>query len=340
MAWSRRMVAALALAGLIGAPFSTPARAETAEVRILQLYGLIFLPVYVMADQKLVEKHAKAAGLGDLKVTVVRASSGAAAADYILSGSTDVAVSGNTTFLTIWDKTLRTNNKVRGMMAICDTPAYLITTDPRIKSLADFTDQDRIAVTAVKISLHALTLQMAAAKEFGWEQRFRLDPMTVSMSNPDGLAALLSGSSEVKSQVTVLPYNFYALASGKARLLMTSYDVLGGRSTGIVAYTTEAWKQENPKTYAVVAAALQEAIDIVNKDKELATDIYMRAEPSRTDRAEIRKMLDSEDDIAFTATPHKMQLLADFMHRVGTLRNNPASWKDMFFETVHVLDGS
>ena len=340
MAFWKRIAAGLVAVALASACLAPRARAETSEVRILQLYGLIFLPVYVMVDQKLIEKHAKAAGLGDIKVTLTRASSGAAAADYILSGSTDIAVSGNTTFLTIWDKTLRTNNKVRGMMAVCDTPAYLITTDPRIKSLRDFTDKDRIAVTAVKISLHALTLQMAAAKEFGWDERFKLDPLTVSMSNPDGLAALLSGSNEVKSQVTVLPYNFYALASGKARLLMTSYDVLGGRSTGIVAYTTEKWKADNPKTYAVVAAALQEAIDLINKDKELATDIYMRAEQPRAQRAEIRKMLDSEDDVAFTATPHKMQLLADFMHRVGTLRNNPASWKDMFFETVYGLDGS
>ena len=47
--------------------------------------------------------------------------------------------------------------------------------------------------TTRAVTDQAVTLQMAAAKEWGWDQRFRLDPLTISVSNPDGMAALLSG---------------------------------------------------------------------------------------------------------------------------------------------------
>jgi NitT/TauT family transport system substrate-binding protein len=31
---------------------------------------------------------------------------------------------------------------------------------------------------------------------------------------------------------------------------------------------------------------------------------------------------------------------AEFMHRIGSLKNMPESWKDLFFENVHDRPGS
>lgn len=42
------------------------AQAETGEVRVAKQYGLGYLQMMLMEDQKLVEKHARAAGLGDI----------------------------------------------------------------------------------------------------------------------------------------------------------------------------------------------------------------------------------------------------------------------------------
>ncbi|MBN9138594.1 MAG: ABC transporter substrate-binding protein, partial [Phyllobacterium sp.] len=54
----------LGLAGATGA-----ARAEVSEVRISKGYGILYLPLIVMENQKLLEKQAAKAGLGDVKVT-------------------------------------------------------------------------------------------------------------------------------------------------------------------------------------------------------------------------------------------------------------------------------
>jgi NitT/TauT family transport system substrate-binding protein len=39
-------------------------------------------------------------------------------------------------------------------------------------------------------------------------------------------------------------------------------------------------------------------------------------------------------------TPEHTMDLAKFMHRVGMIKNEPSSWKDMFFEDIHDLPGS
>ena len=48
---------------------AAPVRAETGEVRISKGFGILYLPLIVMQDQKLLEKKAAEAGLGEVKVT-------------------------------------------------------------------------------------------------------------------------------------------------------------------------------------------------------------------------------------------------------------------------------
>ena len=62
-------VAAWAL--MLAAIFASAAAAqETKEVRIVQQFGLLYLPLHLAVEQKLIEKHARAAGLGDITVTL------------------------------------------------------------------------------------------------------------------------------------------------------------------------------------------------------------------------------------------------------------------------------
>src|SRR5437868_14965822 len=97
------------------------ARAETSEVRLVRQFGLGYLPVHVAVNEKFIEKRLAAAGLPDTKVTLLQATSGAAANDYVLSGSADFAMGGMTVMMTMWDKT-RGSINVRAMMALCDSP--------------------------------------------------------------------------------------------------------------------------------------------------------------------------------------------------------------------------
>jgi len=56
------------LAGCMFALSLLPATAETNKINAAKQYGLSYLPLMIMEDQKLVEKHAAALGLNDLKV--------------------------------------------------------------------------------------------------------------------------------------------------------------------------------------------------------------------------------------------------------------------------------
>ncbi len=94
-------------------------------------------------------------------------------------------------------------------------PLYLNTRNPAIKSIKDFTEKDRIALPAVKVSMQAIMLQMAAAKEYGENNYTKLDGLTVSMAHPDGVAALMSGASEITAHFTSPPFQFRELKDPK-----------------------------------------------------------------------------------------------------------------------------
>lgn len=312
---------------------------ETREVRIVQQFGLSYLPLHVAVEQKLIEKHARAAGLGEVNLTLSKLGSGAAVNDALLSGSVDIALGGTTVLMTIWDKT-KGRGDIKGMLAFCDTPMVITTIDPRIRSIRDYREGDRIAMTAARGTHHSVSLQMAAAREFGWENRAKLDNLTVGMSHPDAMIALLSGSHEVKSHSATVPFLQQELADPRVRAVLNSYDVAGGRHTLIVAYNTTKWRIENPKTYAAVAAAFEEAMKFINADKRAAAEIYLKAEKSKLTVDEVHKTLLDEDKIFFSPAPSKVMVWSEYMGRVGLLSNKATSWKDYFFDNVHTKPGS
>ena len=327
------------LSGLIGLLLPAAARAEADTVRIAQPYGLLYLPSYVVVDRHMIEDRAAAAGLGPIKVTLTRLASGPAGSDMILSGDADLAMGGFGPALTLWDKT-RGAQKVKGMMPLCSSPMLVVSTDPRIKSLKDFTENDRIAVSAIKVTDQAITLQMAAAKEWGWDQRFRLDSLTVAMSNPDGQAALLGGLSEVRTHATIIPFSVAELESGKAHLVMSSDDVMEPDATSVVAYASARFHDPNPKLYAATAQAFEDAIEWINTHPHEAAEIYIGREPRKEGVAWVERLLRDPTRVRFGSTPRGMQVHADFMHDVGTLKNKAESWKDLFWENMATKNGS
>ncbi len=226
------------------------------------------------------------------------------------------------------------------MMAIADSPIYYNTIDPRIRSIADFGPDDRIAMTAGRGTQHALTLQMAAAQAFGWEARERLDALTVSMAHPDGVVALLSGGGVVKTHATTVPFIQMELADPRVRTVLNSYEVVGGRATLIVAYCTESWRAANPKLFAAAYAGLTEAMDVIRADKHAAALLFKRVEPTKLSLEAIDAILADAAMLAFTPTPSKLMVHADYMNKVGLLKNRMTSWKDAFFDNVHGLPGS
>ena len=207
-----RLTIAATLATSLLAGTITTAHAEATEVRISHGYGILYLPIMVMASEHLLEKQAKAAGLGDVKASYRVLDGGNVINDAMLSGALDIASLGVPGFLTLWDKTRGSAMEVRGLSSLSSSSMYLMTRNPNVKTLADFSDKDRIAVPGIKTSLPAVVLQMAAAKTFGDKQFNKLDPITVPLPHPDATAVMLAGGSQINSHIASPP----PLAGGHA----------------------------------------------------------------------------------------------------------------------------
>ena len=161
--------------------------------------------------------------------------------DALLSSSLQFASGGVGPLVTLWAKT-RGNLDVKAVSAINSMPLYLTTRNPDVKTLKDFTAKDKIALPAVKVSIQAVTLQMAAEKAFGEGQQYKLDPLTVSMSHPDAQTALLSGQSEITAHFGSPPFQYQQLERPGIHRVLNSYDVLGGPATFNTVWTTSKFR--------------------------------------------------------------------------------------------------
>jgi NitT/TauT family transport system substrate-binding protein len=332
------MAAGGALGALRGAPAIAQSKAEVDELVVAPQFGLAYVPMHVMSSEKLIEKHLAKNGLPRTKVTWARTTGGAAANEALLSGAVHVSSGGVGPLLTIWDRT-KGNFDVRGIGTFDRTALFLNTISPKVKTLKDFSDGDRIAMPAVKVSIQAVTLHMACEAEFGNGNHGKLDHLTVSMSHPDGTAAMLSGKSEVNSHFTSPPFMFQQLEDKRVHRVVNSFDVLGGPTTFNSAYATSRFRTDNPRTFKAVFDALVEAHDFIQKNRAEAIKIYIAAENSKLPPDFIAKMLDSPF-IEYSVAPQNTMKYAAFMNKVGSLKNKPASWKDYYFPEVHDRTGS
>jgi NitT/TauT family transport system substrate-binding protein len=322
---SVRLLAALLAASVA---FALPARAE-GQLRIAQQFGIVYLLLNVAQDQKLIEKQGAKAGV-PISVEWVQLSGGNTVNDALLSGAIDVAAAGVGPLLTIWDRTAGRQN-VRGVASLGNFPYYLVTTNPNVKSIADFTEKDRIALPAVGVSVQARILQFAAAKQWGAAQANRLDHLTQAIPHPDAAAAIIAGKTEIDAHFGNPPFQEQELAGNpKAHVVLDSYDVLGGPSSSTVLYATEKFVTQNPKTYRAFIDALAEAARIITTNPELAADAYLRVTHAKIDRAFLVKTI-RNPQFQFKVTPQNTLVLAQFLQQIGAIKKRPASWKDYFF---------
>jgi NitT/TauT family transport system substrate-binding protein len=202
----------------------------------------------------------------------------------------------------------------------------------------DFSGKDKIALPAAKVSIQAITLQMAAEKAFGSGNQGQLDKYTVSLAHPDAQQALMSGMSEVTALFGSPPFQENEIAQGMHRVV-SSYDVLGGPGTFNLVWTTKKFHDENPKLYAAFVGALDEAMTIINRDKRAAAEMYLRISKDKSSLESILGLL-NDPEIVFTTTPQNVMKYVDFMLKTGAIKTKPGSWKDLFFPNIHGVAGS
>ena len=326
------LLAGLALAlALIGGP----TRAEPQPVRIALQYGISYLPLLVMRDSHLLEQEGRSRGL-DLAPEFLTLSNGGPINDALISGNLDFAAGGVSAMVTIWGKARAL--RVKGVAALNAMPIWLTSRNPAVTGIADFTERDRIALPAVKTSIQAVVLQMAAAQRFGLAQFDRLDSLTISLGHPDAFAALMSGRSEIDSHFTSAPYMYQELQSRDLHRVLDSYAVLGGPHSFNTVWATGRYHDAHPAVIAAFVAALDRAEKQIVADPKGAAAVWIAAELARLSVDEVAAMIKLPEN-EWTIVPKRTAAIADFMQSVGAVPTRPESWKDLFFSEIHDLPG-
>ena len=108
----RRLTVIVAIAAWFAS--SGGARAEANVVRVAKQFGVAYMQYMVMQELKLIEKHAKAAGL-DITTEWATFRSSDVMNDALISGSVDFVSLGIPGIITIWSKTKGTASEVKGV---------------------------------------------------------------------------------------------------------------------------------------------------------------------------------------------------------------------------------
>jgi NitT/TauT family transport system substrate-binding protein len=301
--------------------------------------GVGFLPLLVMEQNKLIEKHAAILGMPALEVKWVDLGGPSALNDALLSGAVDFIAAGPPAFLVLWDRT-RDAAKVMGVAAITSLPMYLNTSRDSFKTLDNVTNSDKIAMTAIKVSIPAIVMQMVAAEKYGLKDATHFDRYTVSMTHPDGVVALLGGSGAISAHFTSPPFHQRERKDPHIHTVMTTDDVMKGSTTFTMLSTTTAFRESNPNATKAVLAALEEANGMIRADKKMAAMVLLSSTSESGFSIQDLQEVIEDPAVKFTTTPENVMKYAAFMHSIGTLEHLPASWQELFFADIHGAPGS
>lgn len=324
-------------ASLLATPPIVAAQAPL-KVAFVQQRGLLYLPVDLMVSGGILQKEASKLGLGQIEATATALSGPGPVLDAILSGAADYGTVALPSLLTIWEKTRGTANEVKAVGTVSNGAMTLYSINPNVKTIADFTDKDRIAVPTVRLSFNAMMLQMAA--EQLWNDPHRLDHLTVALGHPDAVAALSAGygKASVTAHVGVQPFTDRGLKIPGAHVITDSRKVFGGPLTQITLLATRQTKEKNPTLFQAVGNALGESIKVANADKRAAAVLWRDAQRAPDSVDDLLAQL-NDPGFEFTSQPHRIAYFAAFLHRIGSMKAQVADWKELFWEPAHRQQG-
>ncbi|MBR5969507.1 MAG: ABC transporter substrate-binding protein [Lachnospiraceae bacterium] len=147
--------------------------------------------------------------------------------------------------------------------ALSANEVAVITRSDSVQSLKDLNENDRIAILSPGCTQHVL-LSLLAKEQLG--DASALDAQLVSMTHPDAVNALLSGT-EISVHVTTPPYIQKELSHGMHRMA-DGTDIMGEPFTFICSVAMEETYENNRETYDLFYETLAEAIDEINRNTE------------------------------------------------------------------------
>src|SRR5258708_7102422 len=188
-------------------------------------------------------------GLAAIPITIQNVAGAPQINDGLLSQTMEIGCGGITAMMVAWEKTkLARGQAMKGVVALSSLPYELLTVNPAVRSLKDFGAQNKIGMTSIKVSIPAIFLQMPAEQIFGAGNFNKLDPLTVSLAQPDGATSLLSGGGAVDSYIFAPPFNYQLRDRPNVRRIWSSTELTGGGITPPSVGETQRVRGGKPAT--------------------------------------------------------------------------------------------
>lgn len=327
-------------AATLAAPAIVRAQAaETRQVRISIQPGMSMMPLVVAQARGTIETRLRQANLPGQ--TAWNQISGAPAMnDALLSDSIDFASGGIPPMFILWERAKGTRNEVRGLASMASIPQMMFTRTPGVKTVADFTPRDRIAVPAIGVGLQVMLVQMAAAKHWGAEHWNRLAPITIQVPHAEAFAALGGAvQTEITAHMSGPPQQWAQMKDAKLTRVFESTEIVGGPATQNIMWAKTAFRTANPRTTKAVLDGVDDAMAFCRSNLREAVEIFLRATNSNQDPAELTANL-RDPNVTFDTTPSRSMFFAEFMTRTGQLKAMPADWKEVWMPELHDRQGS
>lgn len=291
---------------------------EPVRLRVAQQFGLGYAAMTIADELGFFEKY-----MPDLKVTWIQLTSDEAITNAFSDGQIDAAVLSIPSFLLGWDQGI--SWKVAS--GICVLPLTLQTYDDSINSLADFRQEDRIAVPALG-SLEHVLLSMASEKEFG--NAAALNEILVTLSSQEALAAMM-GQRDITAHFSSPPATFEELKSSEFKTVVDGVEIFGAEFSSMIAVASNDLYENNPRAYAALVMAIAEATEFIHENPKEAATIL--APSLGLDEGTVLEYL-TWPGMNYVTTPLGLMGFSDFMRDAGYLSTAPECLRDIAFSNV------
>ncbi len=286
-------------------------------ITIAEQFGLAYAPVQIMRLQQLIEKENP-----KVAVNWVQLENTAAIREAIVAGRVDAGFGGIPPFLIGWDSGMEWKIAI----GLSSAPLGLVTKREGIKTIEDFTEQDKIILPQPGSIQHIL-LSMALERSYG--DSHLLDNNLLTMSHPNGMSAMLSDAS-VAAHFTSPPYLFMELEQPGFSLLLTGKEAMGEEFTFIVGSVTRDLHDNRKKSYDAFLGAVAKAVDFITENPREAAELLAPEYNLDTDLLYSYLTYPGMD---FTTSINGVMTFADFMKKNGYLKKLPDGEQEVVWDT-------
>lgn len=320
----RRSALSLLAAIALLAP-GTPARTSPTSdappnVTIAYQPGISYTTLIVMKQRGTLEKQ-----FPGTKFDWRMLSNGATIRDGFLAGQIQIGAGGSTPFLIGWDRGVG----YRLIAAMNEMNLWLMSKDPKIKSVKDLTANSKVGVPGPD-AIQAVALRKAAQDQLG--NAHALDTTFVAIQHPLGLQSLEGG--QLDAHFTSPPFQQEEQDRG-AHVVYKSYEAFG-RATFNSVYTTDAFAKDHPLFVGAVYRAILETTKFITTHPDETAELLAKDGEMKVTAAQYKKWL-SGPDMTFETTPHGFMKVANYMKSIGLLTKVPTSMHEI---ELPVLNGS